>query len=174
MVLGSGQPEFIWGLNNDFSYKGFDLNIFFQASQGNDILSYSLLEIETLSGSNNSTTRALDRWTPENTDTDVPMRTLSRSQRVSSRWVYDGSYIRLKNISLGYSLPSAMLQRISLSKVRIYVSAQNILTFTDYKGFDPEVNYNSSGGTNSNRNLGLDYASYPNAKSYTIGLNVGF
>ncbi len=173
-VIGNGQAKFIWGLNNDFSFKGFDLNIFFQGSQGNQILSYSLLEIETLSGSNNSTTRALDRWTPTNTDTDVPKRTLQRSQRVSSRWVFDGSYVRLKNISLGYSLPSSILEKLSISKARFYVSAQNILTFTEYKGFDPEVNYNSGGGAASNRNLGLDYASYPNAKSYTIGLNVSF
>ncbi|REG82067.1 SusC/RagA family TonB-linked outer membrane protein [Algoriphagus antarcticus] len=173
-VIGNGQAKFIWGLNNDFSFKGFDLNIFFQGSQGNQILSYSLLEIETLSGSNNSTTRALDRWTPTNTDTDVPKRTLQRSQRVSSHWVFDGSYVRLKNISLGYSLPSSILEKLSISKARFYVSAQNILTFTEYKGFDPEVNYNSGGGAASNRNLGLDYASYPNAKSYTIGLNVSF
>lgn len=173
-VIGNGQPKFIWGLNNDFSFKGFDLNIFFQGSQGNKILSYTLLEIETLSGSNNSTTRALDRWTPANTDTDVPKRTLSRSQRVSTRWIYDGSYARLKNISLGYTFPNTMTEKISVSRARLYVSAQNILTFTKYKGFDPEVNYNSTGSTNSNRNLGLDYASYPNAKSFTVGLNVSF
>lgn len=173
-VIGNGQAKFIWGLNNNFTFKGFDLNIFFQGSQGNKILSYTLLEIETLSGSNNSTTRALDRWTPTNTDTDVPKRTLSRSQRVSTRWIYDGSYARLKNISLGYTFPNSMTEKISVSRARLYVSAQNILTFTQYKGFDPEVNYNSAGSTNSNRNLGLDYASYPNAKSYTVGLNVSF
>lgn len=172
-VIGNGQAKFIWGLNNDFSFKGFDLNIFFQGSQGNKILSYTLLEIETLSGSNNSTTRALDRWTPANTDTDVPKRTLSRSQRVSTRWIYDGSYARLKNISLGYTFPNTVSERISVSRIKLYVSAQNILTFTKYKGFDPEVNYSSSGSTNSNRNLGLDYASYPNAKSVTVGLTIG-
>lgn len=172
-VIGNGQAKFIWGLNNDFSFKGFDLNLFFQGSQGNKILSYTLLEIETLSGSNNSTTRALDRWTPANTDTDVPKRTLSRSQRVSTRWIYDGSYARLKNISLGYTFPNTVSERISVSRIKLYVSAQNILTFTKYKGFDPEVNYSSSGSTNSNRNLGLDYASYPNAKSVTVGLNIG-
>ena len=171
-IIGNGQAKFIWGLNNDFSYKGFDLNIFFQGSQGNKILSYTLLEIETLSGSNNSTTRALDRWTPTNTDTDVPKRTLSRSQRVSTRWIYDGSYARLKNISLGYTFPTTISEKISVSRIKLYVSAQNLLTFTKYPGFDPEVNYSSSGSTNSNRNLGLDYASYPNAKSYTVGLNI--
>jgi len=171
-LIGNGQAKFIWGLNNDFSFKGFDLNIFFQGSQGNKILSYTLLEIETLSGSNNSTTRALDRWTPTNTDTDVPKRTLTRSQRVSTRWVYDGSYARLKNISLGYTFPTTISEKISVSRIKLYVSAQNLLTFTQYKGFDPEVNYSSAGSTNSNRNLGLDYASYPNAKSYTVGLNI--
>ncbi|MEP2349226.1 MAG: hypothetical protein ABJH96_15645, partial [Algoriphagus sp.] len=78
------------------------------------------------------------------------------------------------NISLGYTLPSSVLQKLSISKARFYVSAQNILTFTDYRGYDPEVNYNSGGGAASNRNLGLDYASYPNAKSYTVGLNLSF
>src|SRR5690606_16511884 len=129
------------GLNNDFSFKGFNLNIFFQGTQGNKILSYTQLEIETLSGSNNSTTRALDRWTPTNTDTDVPKRTLSRSQRVSTRWIYDGSYARLKNISLGYTFPRTVSEKISVSRIKLYVSAQNMLTFTKYKGFDPEVNY---------------------------------
>jgi TonB-linked SusC/RagA family outer membrane protein len=174
IIIGNGQAKFIWGLNNDFSYKGFDLNIFFQGSQGNKILSYTLLELETLSGSINSTTEALNRWTPTNTDTNVPSRTLNRTQRVSSRWVFDGSYVRLKNIALGYNFPRAVAEKISVSKLRVYVSAQNILTFSDYRGFDPEVNYSSSGATNSNRNLGLDYASYPNAKSFTVGMNISF
>jgi TonB-linked SusC/RagA family outer membrane protein len=172
-IIGNPQPKFTWGFNNDFKYKNFDLNIFFQGTQGNDILSYTLLELETLSGSINSTKRALDRWTPENTDTNVPKRTLSRSQRVSSRWVFDGSYVRLKNISLGYTLPSSVLEKVSLRRVRFYVSAQNIFTITKYRGFDPEVNFRSETNTDSNRNQGLDYASYPNAKSYTVGLNIG-
>lgn len=173
-VIGNGQPKFIWGFNNDFSYKGFDLNIFFQGSQGNQILSYTLLELETLSGSINSTTEALNRWTPTNTDTNVPSRTLNRTQRVSTRWVFDGSYVRLKNIALGYNFPAEMTEKISISRLRVYVSAQNVFTISDYRAFDPEVNYSSAGNTNSNRNLGLDYASYPNAKSFTVGLNVSF
>jgi hypothetical protein len=123
----------------------------------------------------NSTIKALNRWTPSNTNTDIPKRSLSRTQRVSTRWVYDGSYARLKNLAIGYNLPSNMLKKAFISKLRIYASAQNILTFTKYPGYDPEVNYNSDGsGSAANRNLGLDYGSYPNAKSYTIGLNIGF
>ena len=80
-----------------------------------------------------------------------------------------------KNFAIGYNLPTDKLKKAHISKLRIYASAQNILTFTNYPGYDPEVNYNSSGsGSNANRNLGLDYGSYPNAKSYTIGLNIGF
>ena len=174
-IVGNPNPNFIWGINSDFRYRNFDLNIFFQGSQGNDLLSYTLLELESIASPFNSTVRALDRWTPTNTNTDVPKRSAARPQRVSTRWVYDGSYARLKNIALGYNLPAALLDRVFVSRVRIYVSAQNILTFTKYPGYDPEVNYSSGGsGSNSNRNLGLDYGSYPNAKSYTVGLNVGF
>lgn len=173
-IIGNPNPDFTWGLNNDFKWKNFDLNIFFQGSQGNDILSYTLMELNLLSGINNATTEALDRWTPSNTSTDVPKASTGRTRRVSTRWIYDGSYVRLKNLALGYTLPSALLDRLNINRLRIYVSAQNILTLTDYPGYDPEVNYQSSGGTNGNRNLGLDYGSYPNAKSYTIGLNIGF
>jgi TonB-linked SusC/RagA family outer membrane protein len=173
-IIGDPNPDFVWGWNNDFRFKNFDLNIFLQGSQGNDILSYTLMELNLLSGINNATTEALKRWTPENTNTDVPKAATGRTRRVSTRWIFDGSYVRLKNLALGYTLPSSLLERLRLSKFRIYVSAQNILTFTDYEGYDPEVNYRSDSGANSNRNLGLDYGSYPNARSYTVGLNIGF
>lgn len=173
-IIGNPHPKLTWGLNNDFSWKGFDLNIFFQASQGNDLLSYTLMELNLLSGINNATVEALNRWTPNNTDTDVPKAFVGRTRRVSTRWIHDGSFVRLKNIALAYNLPQSVLSRLHISKLRIYASAQNILTFTQYKGYDPEVNYSSDGNVNSNRNLGLDYGSYPNAKSYTIGLNIGF
>ncbi|MCF0062212.1 TonB-dependent receptor [Dyadobacter chenwenxiniae] len=174
-IIGNPHPKFIWGLTNDFSWKGLDLNVFFQASQGNDMLNYTLMELNLLSGINNATTEALNRWTPTNTNTNVPKAMAGRTRRVSTRWVEDGSFVRLKNIALGYNIPKPVLDKLHISKLRIYASAQNILTFTKYKGFDPEVNYSSDdNSTNSNRNLGLDYGSYPNAKSYTIGLNVGF
>lgn len=173
-IIGNPHPDFIWGWSNDFSWKGFDLNIFFQASKGNDIFNYTLMELDLLAGRNNATTAALNRWTPSNTNTDVPRAFGGRSRRASSRWIHDGSFVRLKNISLGYNLPKSVLDKMSIQKFRIYVSAQNILTFTDYEGYDPEVNYRTDGATNGNRNLGLDYASYPNAKSFTFGLNLGF
>jgi TonB-linked SusC/RagA family outer membrane protein len=173
-IIGNPHPDFIWGWNNDLRFKNFDLNIFFQGSQGNDVLSYTLMELNLLNSINNATTVALDRWTPTHTDTDVPMASTGRSRRISTRWIYDGSFVRLKNLSLGYAIPKPVLDRLHLTKFRIYVSAQNILTFTKYEGYDPEVNYNSEEGADTNRNLGLDYGSYPNAKSYTVGLNIGF
>ena len=168
-IIGNPNPKFTWGINNDFSFKHFDLNVFFQGSQGNDMLSYTLLELETISGRNNATTRALNRWTPTNTNTDVPKASATRPQRASSRFIFDGSYVRLKNISLGYTIPKGTLSRLKIQSLRFFVSAQNLATITKYRGFDPEVNYRSS-----NLNAGVDYASYPNAKSVTAGLNVGF
>jgi len=170
-IIGDPNPDFTWGLNNTFRYKGFDLNIFFQGSQGNDLYSFMLLEMELMSGYNNSTVRALDRWTPTHTDTDVPAASTSRSKKSSSRFVYDGSYIRMKNISLGYTLPESFIRGAGMSFARIYVSGQNLLTITDYPGYDPEVSWF---GATSNINLGLDYGSYPNAKSVTIGAQVRF
>jgi TonB-linked SusC/RagA family outer membrane protein len=174
VVIGNPQPDFIFGITNDFIYRNFDLSIFFQGSQGNDLYSYTLLELDLLAGLNNATTRALDRWTPTNTNTDVPAAQSGRSRRSSSRFVYDGSYVRLKNLALGYTLPADLLQRFSLSRLRIYISGQNLLTFTGYEGYDPEVNYRGGGGSSGNQNVGLDYASYPNVRGYTVGLNVGF
>lgn len=174
MVIGNPHPDFIWGWNNDFKWKNFDLNVFFQSSVGNDILSYTLMELDLMSGNNNATTNALNRWTPNNTNTDVPKANTGRSRRVSTRWIKDGTFTRLKNLALGYSFDSQYLSRVNLSKLRIYFSAQNIFTMTSYEGYDPEVNYRTGGAADGNRNLGLDYGSYPNAKSYTLGLNIAF
>ncbi|MEK6476564.1 TonB-dependent receptor [Catalinimonas sp. 4WD22] len=173
-LIGNPHPDFIYGWNNTFRWRNFDLNMFIQGSQGNEIMNYTRFELDWLTGKNNATTDALDRWTPENTDTNVPKASFSRPARPSTRWIEDGSYVRLKNLALGYTLPATTMESIGLRALRVYVSAQNLLTITNYKGFDPEVNYQSGGNTNSNRNLGLDYGSYPNAKSYTVGLHIGF
>jgi len=168
-VIGNPNPDFIWGFNNEFTYRNFDLNCFIQGSQGNDLLSYTLLELETLSGINNATTEILNRWTTTNTNTNIPKAFAGRPQRVSTRFIFDGSYLRIKNLALGYSFPNEMMKRIKLQKLRLYVSAQNVFTSTKYRGYDPEVNYR-----NSNLNAGVDYASYPNAKSFTAGINIIF
>lgn len=170
-IIGNSNPDFIFGINNTLTYKNFDVNIFFQGSQGNDIYSFTLQELETLRGISNSTTEALRRWTPSNTNTDVPVASASRGYHSSSQYIMDGSYIRLKNVAIGYNLPKSAVNSIGLGNVRVYVSAQNILTFTKYRGYDPEVNY---GGGGSTTRVGFDYGSYPNAKSITLGLKVTF
>ncbi|MEP1891724.1 MAG: SusC/RagA family TonB-linked outer membrane protein, partial [Cyclobacteriaceae bacterium] len=171
-IMGNPHPDFIWGFNNTFTFKGFDLNIFFQGSQGNDIANYTRYELDGLIGKSNATAAMKQRWTPENTETDVPAAK-SRPARFSSRWIEDGSYVRLKSLALGYTLPKAWVSKMNVRSFRIYVSGQNLWTATNYSGVDPEVSFRSSGAQDSNRNLGLDFASYPMAKSYTVGLSIG-
>jgi TonB-linked SusC/RagA family outer membrane protein len=167
-IIGDPNPDFYWGWNNNFSFKNFDLNIFIQGVQGNDMINYTRMGLESQLGRLNTTTAILDSWTPANTDTDVPSM-VARNERLSSRWVEDGSFIRLENVVLGYNFPKSMLNKMKLGSLRIYVSGQKLLTFTNYKGFDPEVSWSSG-----NRNLGLDYGSYPNTRNFTVGVNVGF
>ncbi|AUC22516.1 hypothetical protein BTO15_10640 [Polaribacter sejongensis] len=168
-VIGDPHPDFSWGWNNDFNYKNFSLNVFVQGSKGGEILNYTLMELGALNGRTNVTTEALNRWSPTNTDTDIPEARVSRSFVTSDRWVDDASYIRVKNISLGYNFSEALLSKINLSSAKLYLSGQNLFTITDYKGIDPEVSY-----SNSSSNIGLDYGSYPSVKSYTLGLNIEF
>jgi hypothetical protein len=125
-IIGDPHPDFIWGLNNDFSWRGFDMNIFFQASQGNDIFNYTLMELDLMAGRNNATTAALDRWTPSNTDTDIPKANGGRSRRASTRWIQDGSFLRLKNLALVIPCQT-VVDKMGIRKFRIYVSAQNLL-----------------------------------------------
>jgi TonB-linked SusC/RagA family outer membrane protein len=180
-MVGNPHPDFIWSWNNNFSYRNFDLNIFIQASHGGEMINYTRMELGILNGRSNATKDALDRWTPTNTNTDIPRANGDRSFIFSDRWVEDASYIRMKNISLGYNFSENLIRRIKLRSARIYVSAQNILTFTNYKGVDPEIAYRRNQGVDPemahrsrNTHLGLDYAGYPNVKSVTVGINIGF
>ena len=168
-IIGNPHPDFIWGWNNNFSYKNFDLNIFIQGSQGGEILNYTRMELGIMNGRHNATPDAVDRWTPEHTDTDIPKADRFRKHVASDRWIEDASYIRVKNISLGYNFDPSLLGRIGIRSARVYVSLQNFFTITSYKGVDPEVAYSYE-----NKNVGLDYASYPNVKSMTFGVNIGF
>ncbi|MFK5972102.1 MAG: TonB-dependent receptor, partial [Flavobacteriaceae bacterium] len=168
-IIGDPNPDFTWGWNNSFTYKDFDLNFFFQGSQGNEILNYTKFVLDDGIGVNNPTTDFLNRWTPTNIDTNVPKASITRSRRLSSRWVEDGSYIRLKNISLGYALPSKVIDKFNINSLRIYVSGQNLWTSTDYSGFDPEVGRNGA-----IQGIGIDFGSFPNTMSFTLGLSFSF
>ena len=161
-ILGYAQPDFFYGFTNTFSYKNFDLSVFFQGIQGNSILNLNLnAEL------NNNVPEAVNRWTPTNTDTDIPRSALG--SRITNKQVEDGSFLRLRNVNLGYSLPPNLADVARLRSIRIYVSAQNWLTFTKYSGFDPEV----SAFGHDNLSIGVDRGSYPVAKTLIFGLNIG-
>ncbi|MDN5213250.1 TonB-dependent receptor [Fulvivirgaceae bacterium BMA12] len=176
-IVGNSLPDVIFGLNNTFSYKGFDLAIFIQGMQGFDVYNRTLNTTLSLNGQVNNTTRALDRWTPQNPNTNVPRALQNRvdpsvnpQRSVLGDFIEDGSFIRISNFTLGYNLPSDMLDRLKIQKVRVYLGAQNLATFTDYSGYDPEVN---SFGQN-NVIQGVDDFTYPRARTYLAGLNVTF
>ena len=169
-VIGNAQPDFIFGITNTLAYKNFDLNVFIQGVVGNDVLNaYRLYELESMRGVHNNLADVVDRWTPENPDAAFPKADRRGQERfVSTRGIEDGSYVRLRNVVLGYTLP---VDNISwLSSARFYVSGQNLVTITDYTGYDPEVN---SFGTQP-INQGIDYGAYPRARTYMVGVNIGF
>ena len=173
-IIGDPNPDFTFGMTNTVSYKNFDLNIFFQGAVGGDI--YNLTAVQLYNGDSNGLKDVLNSWTPDNTASDIPRAVASRRE-LSSRFVESGSYVRLKNIALGYMLPASTLQTIGISSVRFTVSAQNLLTFTNYSGLDPEVSYFGSGGESSgdaNVIQGHDFGNYPNLRSITFGLNLKF
>ncbi len=175
-IIGDAFPNFFFGFTNNFFYKGFDLSIFIQGSYGNDVLNMNTLRLETVRGFTNQTADVLNRWTPENTNTDIPRATRSRNspsqtamRSISSRLIEDGSYLRLKNLTLGYTLPADRVQNFGLRSLRIYATALNLVTLTKYDGYDPEVStYNNLG------NLGADYGTYPKSKTYLMGIRLGF
>ncbi|WP_248722379.1 TonB-dependent receptor [Seonamhaeicola sp. ML3] len=170
-IIGDPTQDWTFGFNNRFEYKDFDLGIFFQGAMGGDIYSFTLSELA--SGGSNATTEAVNAWTPSNTDTNVPSPA-TREKRMNSRFIYDGSYVRLKNIVLGYTLPSDVAEKLGMDNVRLSLSGQNLLTITDYPGTDPEVSYRASGSQNGNVNQGFDYGNYPNIESVTFSLNLKF
>lgn len=170
-ILGNAQPQFFGGFNNTFSYKGFDLSVLLQYVYGNDLYNLNLRTLENLTGNQNQRTTVLNRWTAENTDTDVPRATATKPTDVSyDRYVEDGSYLRVKNIQLAYTIPSGALDKLGVSVMRVYVNAQNLFTFTDYTGLDPEVSRYGS----DNISQGFDSGAYPNTKVFTAGFNLSF
>jgi TonB-linked SusC/RagA family outer membrane protein len=165
--IGNPNPKFTYGVNNSLTFKGIDLNVFVQGSQGNQIYNQNRYILESaLYGNSNGSTRVLGRWTGEGTSTDVPRAIAgdpNNNLRVSSYYIEDGSYLRIKTLTLGYSLPTAISNRIAAKQLRVYVSAQNLVTLTKYTGFDPEVG-----------SRGVDLGVYPQPRVFLAGLNLGF
>jgi TonB-linked SusC/RagA family outer membrane protein len=176
--IGSFIPKFTYSLNVGANYKNFGLSVFFQGVQGNKIYNALRATTEGMVRFFNAGTQVLNAWTPTNTNTNIPRAVSSdpnQNARPSTRFLEDGSYLRLKNIMLSYTIPDKSLHSLTkgiVSNFRIYVSAQNILTFTKYTGYDPEVG-NRAPGSSSLTN-GIDYAVYPQPKVYQIGINANF
>ncbi|HVK49854.1 MAG TPA: hypothetical protein VM488_18450 [Pseudobacter sp.] len=164
--IGNPNPSFIFAMNNNFSYKGFDLSIFLQGIAGNDIYNANRIWQEGMAVAQNQTTAVLDRWTGEGTSTSMPRAVFNdpnKNTRVSDRFVEDGSYLRIKNITLGYTLPRFIVQKAKMNSARVYISCQNLATFTKYTGFDPEVPSN-----------GIDLNVYPVTRTISAGINISF
>ncbi|MBU3814416.1 MAG: TonB-dependent receptor [Candidatus Bacteroides intestinipullorum] len=164
--IGNGTPDWTYGLNLNADWKGFDFNIFFQGVAGNEVFD-GTFRSDVSSG--NYPSWMLGRWTGEGTSNKYPRLTLGddTNWQVSDLYVCDGSYFRLKNITLGYTLPQNLTRKVCIERLRVYVQAENLATWTKYWGFDPEI---SSGATS----LGVDRGIYPQARTFTIGANISF
>lgn len=163
---GNPNPTFIFALNNTFSYKGFDLSIFMQGVAGNKIFNANRIWDEAMSVAQNQTTEVLNRWTGEGTSNSMPRAIYNdpnKNTRQSDRYIENGTYLRIKNVSLGYTVPKSFSQKAYISSARVYISAENLYTFTKYKGFDPEV------GTS-----GIDNNVYPVTRTISFGVNLSF
>ena len=172
--VGNPHPDFIFGITNNLNYKRFDLSFFFQGSYGNDVFNGSRLFLESLQGGDNQLAVVENRWRQPGDITNIPDATsdpvrAAANKRVSSRFIEDGSYVRLKNLTFGYTILSKPSSKW-VSKLRVYFSGQNLLTFTNYTGLDPEVNYRG----NDNAVIGTDFFTFPQVRSYTFGANVTF
>jgi TonB-linked SusC/RagA family outer membrane protein len=180
-VLGNPNPKHYGGITNTFEYAGFDLSIMGQWSYGNNVFNSSAVfqnQVFSNYGLDNQTVEMLSYWKKPGDKTDVPRPDLSvnNGNRITSRFVSDGSYFRFKTVTLGYNLPASLVSKIKFNNVRLYVTGQNILTFTHYKGNDPEINYTQPTASTQTANLtnGVDYYGAPQAKSVIFGLKLGF
>nr|WP_293837092.1 TonB-dependent receptor [uncultured Arsenicibacter sp.] len=167
-VVIANQPGFNLGITNTVSYRGFDLSVFFQGSFGGKLYNANRANLELGTGYTNSSRDLLNRWTPTNTNTDVKAAYQDPAITISDRFIEDASYVRLKNLSFGYTLPKSLVAKAHLKNLRVYVSAQNAATWTKYTGYDPEVSLNGQ----SLINKGIDSGVYPNNKSWQVGLSL--
>ena len=188
-VIGNANPKFSYGFTNSFRYKNFTLDVFLQGVQGNQIFNATRILSEAMSIGENQSSAVLNRWQKPGDITSIPKATLQDNSNVypSTRFIEDGSYLRVKSLTLGYSIPASVLSKVKITHLMFYLTAENLLTFTKYSGFDPEVSsfsnasstgYNNSSQTNSNadRNTapGVDFGTYPQSRDFILGLNLSF
>jgi TonB-linked SusC/RagA family outer membrane protein len=169
-VTGSPEPLFIAGLTNNFKYRNWDLLLFVTSSYGNEVYNRTRANIDIGSGFTGASAELLDRWTPNHTNTSVHRAEETPAVVISDRYIEDASFVRLKTVSLGYTFPKKQLASLHLKSLRLYISAQNLITLTHYKGYDPEVSVNGQSSVTS----GNDTSAYPSSKSILAGINISF
>ncbi|WP_225869629.1 SusC/RagA family TonB-linked outer membrane protein [Pedobacter psychroterrae] len=172
-VIGNPNPDFTYGFTNTFSWKGIDLSVFLYGSQGGNIFNYSRRQTESLSSAyNNQLTTVLNRYSANNPDGDMPRYNQwhNNNSRISDRYIEDASYLRIQNVALGFSLPKSLINKVKVNNARFYLSVQNLYTFTNYSGYDPEL-----GAMNNNvRFMNIDNGHYPVPRTFTLGTNIEF
>lgn len=175
-IIGDPNPDFFGGITNNFYYKNFDLSIMGQFTYGNDVFNYNLFTaLSGFNASSNGLVDWVDRWREPGDVTDVPRPSPGSLDNgaISDRFVQDGSFFRLRNITLGYTLPESVNKKLRTKKLRWYFTVQNAYVFTKYRGYDPEVS-SSHGGANTGLIYGYDYGSYPQPRIFTTGINLTF
>lgn len=175
-ILGNANPDFTFGFNNTFSYEfnnksSLGLTLYLQGAVGNEIVNFNKFSLESFDGYKNNSVAALKRWTPDNPTNEYPRATTKTAGNIlSDHYVEDGSYLRVKDITLSYTLPKSLTKKFYCEGLTVFAGLKNIYTFTKYSGYDPEV----SRFANNNLSMGADYGSYPMAKSYEFGLRMNF
>ncbi len=170
-MIGNPIPDVIYGFNLGMAWKGFDLSMQFGGTIGNDIFNAMRLYTYSLTDITNKDRALLNYWTPTNTNTNIPRLSAAdynNNNRLSDRYVENGSYLRLRNVQIGYTLPSSLVKKVMLQNVRIHLSGQNLFTISDYSGIDPEV------GQSTSLSRGIDYGIYPQSRIITGGINITF
>jgi len=172
--VGSPNPDFSFGLGGNVSWKGFDMNLFFQGTYGNKIYNGLRQDLEGMNLEYNYSKSTLNAWSPENQNTSIPRAVINdpnQNARTSERFLEDGSYLRLKTLQLGYSFPKEFLETMSVTNSRVYVSADNLLTITDYSGYNPDI---GRAGSVLDRGVDFGHIAYPLAKTFMIGIDLTF
>ncbi|MFO7722135.1 MAG: TonB-dependent receptor, partial [Bacteroidales bacterium] len=171
--IGNPHPKFIGGITNEVSWKNLSFSLFLQYSYGNDIFNGTRRYIEVMKGSDNMSIAILDRWQKPGDITDIPRATISDpnlNDRMSSRFIEDGSYLRIKDIRIGYDLDAGKWTGNKTMNIKIFIASQNLWTLTRYSGMDPEVNYAGQ----DNERMGTDFFTYPHARTFLFGINLDF
>jgi hypothetical protein len=167
--IGDANPLFTAGLTNNVSWKGLSLSVLMTSSYGNDIYNASKIEMVGMYTGGNQITDVLRRWRVPGQITDIPKAGQLDNLRASTRWIEDGSYLKIKNITLSYNITSPKLKKANISRIQPYITLDNMITFTNYTGYDPEMSQYTSATS-----MGIDWGTYPCVKTVLFGVNVDF